>query len=432
MHSKVVERGKKFITPAFAWSTEIEIVRGEGTFVYDRRGKKYLDFTCGTATTNIGHCPPRVVEAAQKQMEKLIHAGGNYYYESVVDLCDELITITPDPIDMFFFSNSGAEANEGAIKLARYVTKRTNIIAFRGAFHGRTLGCISLTTSNVKYRRDYGPFLPGVYIAPFPYAQQCPLNHDAQFCAGECECTTILESMFRHEVRPEEVAAVIIEPIQGEGGYVPAPKPFLAKLRELCDHHGIMLILDEVQTGFGRTAKWFACEHYDVIPDILVMAKGIASGFPLSALGANRKVMEKWSPGAHGTTFGGNPVSCAAAVATIETIKKDGLLEQATELSRHLFNRLTDIKNDYSIVSDVRGFGYMIGIEFVNGREPDPEAAKKIRKTCEKNGLLLLSCGLYGHVIRFLPPLTATKEELDAALDILSDAIKKATPMIRV
>src|SRR5262249_15471208 len=223
-------------------------------------------------TTNLGHCPPRVVVAARKQMEHLIHAGGAYYYESVVQLCDELTAITPGDIDMYFFSNSGAEANEGALKLARYVTKRPLVIAFRGAFHGRTLGCISSTSSNVKYRRYYNPLLPGVHIAPFPTMRHCPLSHDPNFCASECECTTILEMMFRHDVPPEEVAAIIIEPIQGEGGYIPAPKPFLVKLRELCDQHGILLIFDEVQSGFGRTAKWFASEHYGVVPDIMTMA----------------------------------------------------------------------------------------------------------------------------------------------------------------
>jgi 4-aminobutyrate aminotransferase len=429
MASKIVSRAKKVLTPALHWATQLEIVKAEGVYVQDKQRKKYLDFTSGIATTNIGHCPPRVIQAAKRQLESLIHAGGVYYYESIVRLGEELAEIAPGNIDMFFFSNSGAEAVEGAIKLARYTTKRPGIIAFRGAFHGRTLGCVSMTTSNVKYRRNYGPLLPSVHIVPFPYTYRFGHGNDPE--ASSAECLAYLDEVFKHDIPPEEVAAILIEPIQGEGGYVPAPQDFLIRLRQICDQHGILLIFDEVQSGFGRTARWFACEHYGVVPDIIAIAKGIASGFPLSAVGARREIMSKWSPGAHGTTFGGNPVSCAAAIATIQTIKQDELLEQATELSAHVFSRLNDMKNDFAIIGDVRGYGYMIGIEFIQEKkEPNREVVEKIRSACEKNGLLLISCGLYGNVIRFIPPLVATRAQLDQGLEILAEAIKKATPQL--
>lgn len=423
MASKLVNRARRVLTPALYWDTDLEVVRAEGVYVWGRDRKRYLDFTSGTATTNIGHCPPRVVAAAKKQLENLIHAGCVYYYESIVALGEELARIMPGDIDMFFFSNSGAEAVEGALKLARYVTGRHGIVAFEGAFHGRTLGCVSITSSNVKYRRHYAPLLPSVYLLPFPYVYR-----SAAGSADECvrECIGRLEELLARQLPPDELAAIVVEPVQGEGGYIVPPVEFLAKLREIATRTGAMLIFDEVQTGFGRTGRWFACEHFGVVPDIMAVAKGIASGFPLSAVGAPRAIMEKWAPGAHGTTFGGNPVACAAALATIQTIEEEDLLRHAAEQGEYLMQRLVDMQNTYPIIGDVRGLGLMIGIEFVReGKKPNPEAVAKVRKICQRNGLLLIACGSYGNVIRFIPPLIVTRQQLDEGLAIFEEAVAR-------
>ncbi len=423
MASKLVNRARRVLTPALYWDTDLEVVRAEGVYVWGRDRKRYLDFSSGTATTNIGHCPPRVVAAAKKQLENLIHAGCVYYYESIVALGEELARIMPGDIDMFFFSNSGAEAIEGALKLARYVTGRHGIIGFEGAFHGRTLGCISITSSNVKYRRHYAPLLPSVYLLPFPYVYRSEAGS-----ADECvrECIGRLEELLARQLPPDELAAIVVEPVQGEGGYVVPPVEFVTKLREIATRAGALLIFDEVQTGFGRTGRWFACEHFGVVPDVMVVAKGIASGFPLSAVAAPRAIMDKWAPGAHGTTFGGNPVACAAALATIKTIEEDDLLRRASENGEYLMQRLVDMQNTYPIIGDVRGLGLMIGIEFVReGKKPNPEAVAKVRKTCQRNGLLLISCGSQGNVIRFIPPLTVTRQQLDEGLAIFEEAVAR-------
>jgi len=420
----LVERAKKVITPALGMDTQLEVVKGEGVYVETKDGKRYLDLSAGTAVLNTGHRHPKVVEAAKKQIDQLIHAGCVYYYDSFVKLAEMLAEITPGDIGMFFFSNSGAEAVEGAMKLARYVTGRPGIISFQGAFHGRTFAAVSVTTSSAKYRSHYRPLLPEVYRVPYPYCYRCPYGQKRESCS--LECLGFIRRMFQYEIYPEEVAAFIIEPVQGEGGYIDPPKEFIKGLREMADEYGIMLIFDEVQTGFGRTARWFAAEHFDVVPDIMSIAKGIASGFPLSAVASTPEIMSKWSPGAHGTTFGGNPVSCAAAIATIETIREEKLLERAQKISEMVYDRLNNMKRKYKMIGDVRGLGYMIGIELVkDGKEPYPEGVKEVRRIALDKGLIVISCGTFGNVLRLIPPLVITEEEMNKALDILEEAIKE-------
>ena len=325
---------------------------------------------------------------------------------------------------MFFFSNSGAEAVEGAIKLARLYTGRQGIISFTGGFHGRTMGALSLSTSTGRYRKGYHPLLPSIFRAPYPYCYRCFLSHKPETCS--MGCLEYLKRMFRHEIDPDEVAAIIIEPVLGEGGYVVPPKDYLKELRKLCTQHGILLIADEVQTGFGRTGKWFASEHFEVVPDIMAVAKGIASGFPLSAVISTKDIMSKWPPGAHGTTFGGNPVSCAAAIATIETIEEEKLLERATSVGRYALERLKVMQGKYPAIGDVRGLGLMIGVEFVKADgSPDGEMCKMVCQRCEEDGLIIIECGIDKNIIRLMPPLITTREEMERALNIFDGAVKE-------
>ncbi|WKZ31902.1 MAG: aspartate aminotransferase family protein [Thermodesulfobacteriota bacterium] len=422
MGNDLKERAKKHITPALVFHTDIEVKKAEGLYVESTGGKRYMDFSSGLATANLGHCPPEVLEAARRQMDSLVHSGCIFRYSSQVELAERLAEITPGAIDMFFFSNSGAEAIEGAIKLARFATGRQGIISFTGGFHGRTMGALTLTTSAAKYRRGFHPLLPSVYHAPYPYCYRCLLGHQRKDCS--LECYEYLEGILRHQISPEDVACMVIEPVLGEGGYAPPPPEVLFRLRDLCSRHGILLIADEVQSGFGRTGRWFASEHFGLEPDIIVMAKGIASGFPLSAFGASASLMSKWPPGAHGTTFGGNPVSAAAAVATIDTIRKRGLLENSARTGEYALSRLNDMKKRHSIIGDVRGLGLMIGIEFVKeDGGPDKEGLERVMERCLDNGLVIIECGPGKNVARLMPPLTVTREEMDAALSIFEEAL---------
>ena len=417
-----VDRAGRVFTPALHLYYPLVITRGEGVYVETTDGKRYLDFSSGLAVLNIGHRHPRVQAAVLTQLERFVHTGGVYYNETSVMAAERLLAVTPEGLDMLFFSNSGAEAVEGALKLARFVTGRQGIISFTGAFHGRTLGAVSVTTSNARYRKKYHPLLPSVYQAPYPHCFRCQFNSGE----GECRlsCFAYLEHLLSRVIDPEEVAAVIIEPVLGEGGYVPAPKKFLQELRLLCNRHGILLIFDEVQSGMGRTAQWFAANHYGVVPDILVVAKGIASGFPLSAVVAGKSIMERWEPGAHGTTFGGNPVSCAAAIATIDAIEAEHLLEHGRTLGAVSIERLRLCARENPVVGDIRGLGLMIGIELVDAQgRPNGAACNRVLDYCLERGLILIGCGLERNVIRFLPPLTVTGAELDQGLSILTEAI---------
>jgi 4-aminobutyrate aminotransferase len=419
-----VARAKEVLSSALVIHTEIMVKRAYGVYVEDGDGRKYMDFTSGLATTCTGHNHPKVVEAIKKQAELFVHSGCIFYYEPLLALAEKLTRVTQPGLDMVFFSNAGAEAVEGAIKLARFHTGRQGIIAFTGAFHGRTFGAASLTTSNIKYRKKYHPFLPAVYHTPYPYCFRCFFGQRAGSCS--MDCYEYLERLFRHLIPPEEVACIIMEPVLGEGGYVPPPAEFLKKLRVFCDKWNILLILDEVQSGMGRTGRWFASEHFGVVPDIMTVAKGIASGMPLSAVVSGKKIMGQWPPGAHGTTFGGNPVSCAAGIATIEVIEGEGLLANAAAVGNYALQRLVKIKEAHHCIGDVRGLGLMIGIEFVkDGMEPDSAGLKKIIGYCAQKGLILLECGVDRNIIRFAPPLVVTMEEVHRGLDILEEAIDK-------
>jgi 4-aminobutyrate aminotransferase len=419
---EIVKRYEHCFTPALHLYWPLVIERGDGVYVEATDGKKYLDFSSGLAVLNIGHSHPLVTEAVRLQLEKYVHTGGVYYSETVASAAERLISATPPGLDMLFFSNSGAEAVEGALKLARFVSGRQGIISFTGGFHGRTLGAVSVTTSTARYRTRYHPLLPSVYQSPYPYCFRCPFQRTPDSC--ECACFEYLKNILQRQIGPEEVAACIIEPVLGEGGYSPAPPVFLLRLRELCNEHGILLIFDEVQSGMGRTGNWFAANHYGIIPDIMTVAKGIASGFPLSALVSTRKIMEKWQPGAHGTTFGGNPVSCAASLATINVIEEEKLLEKSRLLTDQAMARLNRLAGLNPAIGDVRGIGLMIGIEFVTKTgAPHREACQKILDFCLEKGLIMINCGPERNVIRFIPPLITTEDQLDAALAILEEGL---------
>lgn len=401
MKSESLEsRAGKVLSPALSHYTNLEIEKGRGAYLISKNGKKYLDFACGIAVTNLGHCHPKVVAAAVKQSENLIHAcAGIVYYEANILLAEKLAKICPADLNMSFFCQSGAEAVEGAIKLAKYVKNKPGIIAFEGSFHGRTLGALSVTTSKQKYRDRYEPLLPNVFIAP--YSKENSL----------AEVEKILKS--------KPIAGVLVEPIQGEGGYIVPSKDFLSGLRSLCNKYEVFLIFDEVQTGLGRTGKMFASEVFGVYPDIMTLAKGLASGFPLGAVIAKDTIMKQWSPGAHGSTMSGNPVSCAAALATLDVIEKEKLPEYALKMGNYLRSKLDKLAKGYGTIVDVRGIGLMIAAEF-----KDNAAAKQIMESCLKDGLILISCGTRDEVIRFIPPLIITKEQIDTAVNIFEEALK--------
>ncbi len=401
MKSESLEsRAGKVLSPALSHYTSLEIEKGRGAYLFSKDGNKYLDFACGIAVTNLGHCHPKVVAAAVKQAEKLIHAcAGIVYYEANILLAEKLSKICPAGLNMSFFCQSGTEAVEGAVKLAKYVKNKPGIIAFEGAFHGRTLGALSLTTSKQKYRERYEPLLPNVFTAPYSKESSLP------------EVEKIIKA--------NRIAAVIVEPIQGEGGYIVPSKEFLSGLRNLCNKYEVFLIFDEVQTGLGRTGKMFASEVFGVYPDIMTLAKGIASGFPLGAVIAKESIMKQWSPGAHGSTMSGNPVSCAAAIATLDVIEGEKLSDAALKMGGYLRSKLDKLKKDYPSIIDVRGVGLMIGVEF-----KDNSAAKQVMEACLKGGLILISCGSRDQVIRFIPPLIVTKEQIDTAVSVFEEALK--------
>jgi 4-aminobutyrate aminotransferase len=412
------------LSPVWSRSAELFVDHGQGCYIFTQDGKRYLDFTCGIGVTNTGHCHPRVVSAVQEQASRLLHGQANILiHQPILDLIGELKTILPSRIDGYFFSNSGAEAVEGAVKLARMASGRPNIIVFQGSFHGRTVGTMSLTTSKTIYRAGYQPLMPGVFVAPYPYTYRFGWEEEqtSRWCLDE------LEFLLKTQTAPEETAAILIEPVLGEGGYVVPPRSFMKGLGELAKGHGILLIADEVQSGFGRTGKWFGYEHFELNPDILTVAKGLASGLPLSGVFSSLELMEKWIPGSHGGTYGGNAVACAAATATVRVIREEKLLENAQQRGSQLMEGLQDLQRSYPFLGDVRGLGLMIGLEFrTESRQPDKGLAKKVISACLEGGLMLLSCGPWDNTIRFIPPLVVSEDEINQALEILEKAIKKS------
>lgn len=406
------------IAPVITFDSKIEIVEGDGTWVTDANGKRYIDFACGIAVTNLGHRPPTVAAAAEDQLGRLWHAGGSFLYDSVATAAEKIIDASPDTVEQVFFMNSGAEAVEGSVKLARKTSGRQGIVVFRGGFHGRSMGSVSYTTSRSKYRSGYFPLVPSVFVTPFPHPYRWNMTQEEanEYALNE------LRLLFKHEVMPDEIAAFLFEPLQGEGGYYPASYEFMKAIRDIADEHGILMIVDEVQTGFGRTGDYFTSQVYGIDPDILVMGKAIANGLPLSAVGASKEIFSKFPPGSHGTTFGGNPVSCAASAAVVDELRN--VIPGIAERSDFAFTRLGDLQERHRTVGDVRGLGLMIGIELVkDGREPDTEAWGFISRMAEDLGLFILNCGPDNNVIRFIPPLNVSLEDLEAGIDILDQAI---------
>ena len=427
---RVLERDAKFMSPSYTREYPLVAKRGRGAVVEDVDGNSFLDFAAGIAVCSTGHCHPRVVEAIQKQAAELIHMSGtDFYYESLPQLAERLVATMPGAEHKkVFFGNSGTEAVEGAIKLARYATKRDKLIAFYGGFHGRTMGSLSLTASKSTQRKGFGALLSGVEHIHYPYAYRCAQGHGPETCGAEI--LEMLENdMFKRLFDPEDVAGIIIEPIQGEGGYIPAPKFFLQELQRICRKHGIMLILDEVQSGMGRTGKWWAYEHAGIEPDIITTAKGIASGMPLSAFVAKESVM-KWGPGAHGSTFGGNPVCIAAALTTMDLIESQ-YMENARRMGDYLFGRMAEWTRKFKVVGDVRGRGLMIAVEIVRDQRTKEKAADlrtAIVDLAFHKGLLVLSAG--ENSLRLAPPLLIDEEQADFAVRTLEECFREAEKKI--
>ncbi len=414
-----------YLSPVWTHYTPIIAERGEGAYIYDLEGKAYLDFTCGIGVTNTGHAHPRVAEAIRRQAGLLLHGQANIIiHKPLLELVNELRTVVPPELDGYFFSNSGAEAIEGALKLARMATGRPNVIVFHGSFHGRTVGTMSLTTSKTIYRAGYQPLMPGVFVAPYPYAFRYGWdeNTTGQWCLEE------LEYLLVTQTAPSETAAILIEPVLGEGGYVVPPSNFMWGLRRVCDQHGILMIADEIQSGFGRTGYWFAHQHFGINPDIITVAKGIASGLPLSGVFSRMDLMKKWAPGSHGGTYGGNAVAAAAAVATIQVLRDEKLVENSAARGSQLMAGLGHLQEEFPAIANVRGLGLMVGSEFrtPNGK-PDKETAKAVVHACLERQLMLLTCGPWDNTIRWIPPLVISPTQIEDALAIFRNSLQEVT-----
>lgn len=425
---KAVEADNRLISPSYTRSYPLVARRGSGVRVEDVDGNEFLDFAAGIAVVSTGHCHPEVVAAIQKQATELIHISGtDFFHEPLTDLAEKLSAIAPMPgPHRFFYGNSGAEAIECALKLARYHTGRQQVIAFLGAFHGRTMGALSLTGSKPQQKRRFSPLVPGVTHVRYPYAYRGCTGGPQEEEAFSMGCARYIEEkLFKTILAPEEVAAIFVEPIQGEGGYVVAPDNFMRELRAICDRHGILLVVDEVQSGAGRTGKWWAVEHSGVEPDIVCMAKGIASGMPLGVCMSRAEIMD-WVPGSHASTFGGNPISIAAALATINVLEREGIAN-AARVGEKMLERLQGWKKTHPLVGDVRGRGLMIGVELVKDkttREPVTALRNRVETLAFERGLMILGCGETS--IRLCPPLIVNEHEATVALDILEDALTQA------
>ena len=425
---RAVEADQKYISPSYTRSYPMVAKHGKGVVVTDVDGNEFIDFSAGIAVTSTGHCHPHVVAASQKQAGELIHMSGtDFYYENMVTLAERLSKIAPMPgPHKIYYGNSGTEAIECALKLARYHTRRQNIIAFFGAFHGRTMGALSLTASKPQQKRRFAPLVPGVTHVRYPDIYRDAGTQDPEAYALSC-ARFIEDKLFKTTLPPEEVAAIFVEPVQGEGGYVIAPTVFMQELRRICDRHGILLVADEVQSGVGRTGKWWAIEHTGVHPDIVCSAKGIASGMPLGVTISKADIMD-WVPGSHASTFGGNPVCVAAAHATLDVIERENLLHNSTEVGNHMMKRMADWPSKHKIVGDVRGRGLMIGVEIVKdhkSKEYAPAERDRIVQLAFERGILFLGCG--PSTIRIAPPLIVTKDEADVAVEALEESISVAS-----
>ncbi len=422
---RIIAKDKRFASRSYIKEYPLVVERGEGAVVEDVDGNRFLDLMAGIAVNVAGYGHPQVVAAVQNQAEKFFHiCSTDFYYPSFSRLLEKLARMVKISGEKsVFLTNSGAEAVETAIKLSRYHTKRTNFIAFVGAFHGRTMGALSLTASKAKQRSFFGPLMPGVFHVPYGYCYRCPYHLKYDSCG--IHCVDVIEDILcRHLVSPNEIAAVFVEPIQGEGGYIVPPVEFHRKLREFTAKHGILLVADEIQSGMGRTGKFLAIENFLVEPDIVLLAKGLASGLPLGAVVARKKIMD-WEAGTHGSTFGGNPVACEASLATLELIH-GGLRANASKTGSRLLRKLKRLKKTHPVIGDVRGIGLMIGVELVKSRknkEPYPQAAHEIVQRAFKRGLLMLPCG--ESVIRFSPPLMIQPAQVDVAVDIFSDVLSQ-------
>jgi 4-aminobutyrate aminotransferase len=421
----VIERDRRVMSPSYTRCYPVVCEKGEGAIIEDADGNRFLDFNAGIAVVATGHCHPRVVDAVQKQAARLIHMSGtDFYYEEMVALAEKLAEIAPGDVERrVSFGNSGAEAMEGSIKLARYATGRDKLIAFYGCFHGRTMGALSLTSRKAVQRAGFGPLIPGVIHTPYPYCYRCPFDKEPESCAVEC-VKVIENTLFKTIAPAQEVAAIAVEPVLGEGGYVVPPKKFFDELARVAKQNGILLIFDEVQSGMGRTGKMWAANHFEAVPDILAVAKGIASGMPLGATVARADLMT-WPPGAHASTFGGNPVACAAALTTIALLEEE-LVENAARMGAHIMNRIRDWPQRYPQVGDVRGLGLMIGIELVQDQAKTPAAALRDRvlQLAFERGVLVLGAG--DSTLRLCPPLVVTRDQCDFAIETLEACLKQA------
>jgi 4-aminobutyrate aminotransferase len=413
------------LSPLLKQATPVVVDHGEGVYLYDRDGKRHLDFTAGIGVTSTGHCHPKVVRAAQEQVGKLIH--GQYttvMHEPLLKLTERLGQVLPSGLDSLFFANSGSEAVEAALRLSRQATGRPNVIVFQGGFHGRTVATASMTTSGTRFSAGISPLMAGVHVAPFPHAYHYGWDEQTatEFALRE------LDYLFATISAPNETAAFFVEPVLGEGGYVPANSEFMRGLRERADEHGILLVFDEVQTGFGRTGKFWGHDHFGVSPDVVIIAKGLASGFPLSGIAASTELMAKAWPGSQGGTYGGNAVSCAAALATIDVIEEEGLVANAAERGQQLLDGARAIGEKTAQIGDVRGLGLLVGSEFTKADgKPDTATAQAAQRAAAERGLLMLTCGAYMNVVRMIPPLVVTAQQIDEALEIWADAVASVT-----